>query len=537
MTNTQLRRRLALAQGEEFNGIELWRALFLEYMGGSIEMQKSERAYFINFPKCQKDEDLQGHLQEWQQLRIKYGAGLPEDHLIQMFQDILPEHVSKDVRDRRELVTLTAQINWVNSELSRYDDSRLSKWNMMKLQHQLKPRDLKMPTSVNQVMAGDGRNSNVDATSMPAEASPPPNPSTGDLQANLERMIAAAVSKLDRGRGGDKGGRPRSNGDNGSRSRSNTPSRRNIPNPRFSGCWCCGKEGHSRQTCPVFKAIRDKNGGKVPKDYEGAYEKSLKAKKTSAAALTVSAASDEPISDFDETYVSLWPVITAKGEIKRPARATTPIKNRFDAFGDSDDGSDNEDDDEDEMIKARSMITSNIKIKNKKSKGMNMARIASIAKKVTNGDIKLPDIDLDNNDEYDCCWALVDSGAGVNVARQGQFADATPVKAPPVILTTANGAKLPNSGAVRVATKSKEGIETSRIFYEAPVEMPILAVAELTKEGPAGSTTGFRRRDGYVEDDLRRTRQHFVKRKGVYFMKIYTRKDGPNMDFVRPENP
>ena len=108
-----------------------------------------------------------------------------------------------------------------------------------------------------------------------------------------------------------------------------------------------------------------------------------------------------------------------------------------------------------------------------------------------NGDIKLPDLDLDHNDEYDCCWALVDSGAGVNVARKGQFAKASPVKAPPVILTTANGAKLPNSGAVQVVTKSKEGIETSRIFYEAPVEMPILAVADFTKEGPAGSTTGF----------------------------------------------
>ena len=295
-------------------------------------MQKSERAYFINFPKRQKDEDLQGHLQQWQQLRIKYGAGLPEDHLIQMFQDILPDHVSKDVRDRRELVTLTAQLNWVNSELSRYNDSRLSKWNMMKLQHQLKPRDLKMPTSVNQVMAEDGRNSNVDATSMPAGVTQPPIPSAGDMQANLERMIAAAVSKLDRGRGGNNGGRPRSTGDNGSRSRSTTPSRRgNIPNPRFEGCWCCGKQGHSRKTCPEFKAIRDKNGGKVPKDYVGAYEKSLKAKKTSAAALAVSNVSDEPVSEFDETY--LWPLITAKGEVKRPARATTSIKNRFDVFG------------------------------------------------------------------------------------------------------------------------------------------------------------------------------------------------------------
>ena len=119
----------------------------------------------------------------------------------------------------------------------------------------------------------------------------------------------------------------------------------------------------------------------------------------------------------------MWPLITAKGEVKRHARATTSIKNRFDAFGNDEDGSDNEDDDEEEMIKALSMITSSIKIKSQKSKGMNMARIASIAKKVTNGDIKVPDIDLDTNDEYDCCWALVDSGAGVNVARKEQFAD------------------------------------------------------------------------------------------------------------------
>ena len=167
---------------------------------------------------------------------------------------------------------------------------------------------------------------------------------------------------------------------------------------------------------------------------------------------------------------------------------------------------------------------------------MTIARIASIAKRVVTGDIKLPDLDLDHNDEYDCCWALVDSGAGVNVAREGQFAKARPVEAAPVILTTANGAKLPNSGAVRMFTKSKERIETSRIFYEAPVEMPILAAAELTKEGPVGSTSGLRQRDGYVENDLRRTSQHFVKQKGVYFMKLYTKRDGPNMDVVRPEN-
>ena len=67
--------------------------------------------------------------------------------------------------------------------------------------------------------------------------------------------------------------------------------------------------------------------------------------------------------------------------------------------------------------------------------------------------------------------------------------------------------------------------------------MPILAVAELTKEGVLGSTTGFRQRDGFIEDNATRARQHFVKRKGVYFMKLYTKRDGNNMGFARPDVP
>ena len=77
MNDTQLERRLTLAGGEEFNGIELWRSWFVENIGGSIEMQKNERAYFINFPKCTRDEDLQAHLNQWKQLSLKYGVGRP----------------------------------------------------------------------------------------------------------------------------------------------------------------------------------------------------------------------------------------------------------------------------------------------------------------------------------------------------------------------------------------------------------------------------------------------------------------------------
>ena len=48
--------------------------------------------------------------------------------------------------------------------------------------------------------------------------------------------------------------------------------------PKCSGCWCCGEMGHDRAKCPKFAAIKAKNTGKVPKDYVGAYEKSLKAR-------------------------------------------------------------------------------------------------------------------------------------------------------------------------------------------------------------------------------------------------------------------
>ena len=47
------------------------------------------------------------------QPNLKYGVGLPDDHLVQMFHNILPEHVVKEVRAQREWVTLHQQINWL----------------------------------------------------------------------------------------------------------------------------------------------------------------------------------------------------------------------------------------------------------------------------------------------------------------------------------------------------------------------------------------------------------------------------------------
>ena len=68
--------------------------------------------------------------------------------------------------------------------------------------------------------------------------------------------------------------------------------------------------------------------------------------------------------------------------------------------------------------------------------------------------------------------------------------------------------------------------------------MPILSVAELSQEGSEWSSTRFRKLDGLIEDNVTQQRQHFVKRKGVYFMKLYTkRSEGNSTGFGRPGTP
>ena len=269
----------------------------------------------------------------------------------------------------------------------------------------------------------------------------------------------------------------------------------------------------------------------MPADYEGAYEKAMK--KAAAAAKPVAAIGVQSgVREHDETMI--WPLLSAKGPIFRP----TPIKNSFSSLS-----YDNENDDEAEVVKALSQLTSSVRRASDKpqthkrpNQGLNMARIHSLAKQLRDGELNLPDLELDSNDEYECVWALVDTGAGVNCGSKAHFPPAIPVEAPEVLLTTASGDPLPNKGAMKVVTKSKEGVTRERIFYDAPVDIPILSVAEVSQEGLEGSDTLFRRIDGYIEDSQTHERQHFVKRKGVYFMKLYIERHKNNKGFGRPGN-
>ena len=51
--------------------------------------------------------------------------------------------------------------------------------------------------------------------------------------------------------------------------------------------------------------------------------------------------------------------------------------------------------------------------------------------------------------------------------------------------------------------------------------MPILSVTELSKDGDSGPDIRFRSKDGEIIDNATGKKCHFVKRMGVYFMRLY----------------
>ena len=188
---------------------------------------------------------------------------------------------------------------------------------------------------------------------------------------------------------------------------------------------------------------------------------------------------------------------------------------------------------ESEVMHALAQLTSNAqraqdKAMSQKEKRFkrptNIAHLNAVAREVIEGKITLPEVDLETDAENDYVWCLVDSGAGANVARKNHFPASTACDAPAISLTVANGVHMPNSGARRVVSYNKDGTKVERIFYEADVEMPILSVAELSDEGVEGSEVRFRKKGGYIEDTHTGRRCLFVKKKGVYFVKLYVPK-------------
>ena len=210
---------------------------------------------------------------------------------------------------------------------------------------------------------------------------------------------------------------------------------------------------------------------------------------------------------------------------------------------------DNDDDEELEVMNALHRISPVVHVGPKKSqrdrktlsaKPLSKSSISSIARQVRSGQLSLPDLDLDSNESYDAVWALVDSGAARSCARRkGHFPNTvTQLQPSTVRMATASGEELKSRGCFTLDALSAEGNEINPTFEDADVDMPILSVAELSTNGIDGSSVIFRNQDGVLTDLNSNAASRFVKRKGVYFMKLYVPKDKVGqMDFHRPGTP
>ena len=88
-------------------------------------------------------------------------------------------------------------------------------------------------------------------------------------------------------------------------------------------------------------------------------------------------------------------------------------------------------------------------------------------------------------------------------------------------MATASGEELKSRGTFRLEALSAEGNRIVQTFEDTGVDMPIMSVVELAANGELGSNIVFSKTDGSVVDIKSDASSKFIKRKGVYFIKIF----------------
>ena len=318
---------------------------------------------------------------------------------------------------------------------------------------------------------------------------------------------------------------------------------------KFKGCWHCGKEGHSRTPnarlklagCPEFAALKDKNGGKPPADYKGAYEKAIDAARAKAGkppvvrrVLALFDDGTNELDDWEESDIESSDGIFALGAT---LPRVTPDFTHRNSFEDLDDG-----DEVDDVVGALSSWASTTvgsrKRQNKKPKTARnqISSVEDLEKaikanprfgtvpastKKLNRALRRPlaEINLENDE----ILALIDTGATVHAAdSEVHFKDyvdqvrPTPSSRRGDGAVTAGGHLLPNKGKFTVHAIA-DGQDVSIPFNDMKVQMPILAVKKMMKKG----TKMLLEEDGGVLYNSRtQQRLNFIEHSGLWFMKL-----------------
>lgn len=226
-------------------------------------------------------------------------------------------------------------------------------------------------------------------------------------------------------------------------------------------------------------------------------------------------------------------------------------ENQFEVFT----GAMSDNDDEDEVMMALQQLTSKITVGPKPSqkqrkkkvqpKPLSPEVIATIVAALKSGDLTLKDLDSTpcTDDDLVEIYALVDSGAGAHTANAakhfpGAMVTESAAQRAGVKYITANEEEITNDGEMSIPAITEHGDEFPLTFQNTSVGMPIISVAQMAHD----YDSKFRKKDGEFIHQRTGKVLPFVKRHGVYFMKLLVPRSLAPSDskraeaFGRPEN-
>ena len=269
----------------------------MECEGGAEQVLLAGVTRFLNFERCPSKTKLATYLGEWEMLRRNHGDMIPDVFLYTMLLNMLPEDVGKETRDRRQTLNTTQRaLDYLHGELARYSDGYLSKLH-----------------------------ARLDAQHL---AAGPSNSVSSVVEKQLQDMnntfesLCAAFSK-----GKGKGTWDRKGAGKGDKGKGDGVSPNGLarPDPNWAegACWHCGKQHPGgRRNCTIFKALIKKHG-RLPKNYEGAYEKYQKEKGPHPNIASLQDA-ERDASDIVAAFQASAPDLVTKADVNNDEHAETP---------------------------------------------------------------------------------------------------------------------------------------------------------------------------------------------------------------------
>ena len=254
---------------------------------------------------------------------------------------------------------------------------------------------------------------------VPKPEAPQLDPKLAALEAKFDSLCAAMRGQPPPRRPGGDPRRQR----NAQLSKSGLP----RPDPTFKGCWHCGGDhAGGRRQCPEFKAMLAANNNKIPDNYEGAYEKHVKSQQRNGTVNSIipSGWQEHAETALPDVRGQFWSALNSATTVPKPKSFNDATQ--WDAF-------ENVDDDDEQQIQdaivgfqefahsvqygprlSQSQRRAQAKNSKHQPPPLTRAQIKQIADAISRGEIQLPDVTLESNEEWECLWALMDSGSSIN---------------------------------------------------------------------------------------------------------------------------